>query len=158
MHIKLGNTYDIYSKAHRYISTVSVLKYNPIDMQYDVYRADYPENIVRISLKGRITRKIKSKKTATHRMFIYLCKIGDNIYKLGISCCPHKRCKQIKTYAPIAKMIFTHVVHNDWFIHERRLLEIFKLNKTKGGNEVLRLNLSDVKKCIQYMKNINTLV
>ena len=87
-------------------------------------------------------------------------KAGGN-YKIGATCSPEKRIKQISTYAP--KAVMKAVVRlpsnkgSQWTKHEKKVLDQFKGFRTGGGGrEVVSVQSKDVSDCASFMRSVAT--
>lgn len=137
---------------------VKVVRFDPITKRHVVTSNGGHEWQATASHFGARIRSSK-KKTDTDRVFLYMCHIGPNTYKVGATCAPERRRKQIRTYTPLAKM--KSVVKlpaergRDWAKIEKSVLRRFASHRTaEGGREVLKLTATEAGECARYMRSV----
>ena len=139
---------------------VKLVGYDPI---YKMDIVSQNGNETRLNLKALPNVKAvrTSRKTDTKNVYLYLCDIGGGNYKIGATCSPDKRIKQISTYAP--KAVMKAVVRlpsnkgSQWTKHEKKVLDQFKGFRTGGGGrEVVSFQSKDVSDCASFMRSVAT--
>ena len=154
--VKIGRIYTLHTKK-RVVATVKVLSYNPVDKMHKVARVSNMEIHTNENLK-KYTLTPSNRKPKLE-IYIYMCDIGNGFYKLGVSHSPMARCKQIKTYAPRAKMVVFHKIpltdSSNWKKYEAKLFSNFNSVLT-GGKEVFQFNKNQAEKCKSLIRSICT--
>ena len=136
---------------------VRILGYNAIDRLHQVVcnGKQMRMNLAKCTISKH---RPVSKKTSTQDIYLYLCDIGNSLYKIGVSGSPDRREKQIRTYSGKAIMRTTARIPTKksaaFRSFEKAVLERFSHGRTSGGTEVLRLNSKEVDACSAFMKAI----
>ena len=99
------------------------------------------------------------KKTSTEDVYLYLCEIGDGLFKVGVSASPQRRRKQIRTYTSKATMRAVARIPSHrsaaFRSFEKQVLARFAHGRTAaGGTEVLKLRPKEAADCAGYMRSI----
>lgn len=111
-------------------------------------------------ISSRLVRRTPIKKNKLVKdVYLYLCHVGKDTYKMGATKHPEQRRKQIRTYTPQAKM---HSVvrlpankGSQWSKLETAVLRRFAACRTEGGGrEVLRLDGRQAAACVRYMRSV----
>jgi hypothetical protein len=135
---------------------VKVVSYDPVDKMHVVRRTESGKESRLDFAKLARTRAIVSRrdgsgrlstkacKLDTHRgVFLYICRLGANTYKLGASCDPARRLKQIQTCNPGARMVKTTRIppHKgaQWSALEQAVLSACTQSRTKGAGREVRI-------------------
>ena len=114
-----------------------------------------------IRSQSRTLRKKKSStKTDTSRVYLYVCHLGGDNWKVGATCDPNRRCNQIRTCAPAAKM--TSLVKipmgkgAEWSKLETKVLRKYadKRSSPTGGREVFTMTAGEAKQCVGFMRKV----
>ena len=151
--------YTQYGRAQR----VKVVRFDPIANMHVVTANGRDEfNLDLHAFGDRIRAERthnKPHKLDTSQVFLYLCSIGENTYKVGATCAPERRRKQIRTYTPLAKMKSVVRIPRDkgaqWSKLEKAVLRRFAAHRpTTGGREVLRLTTQQAGACARYMRAV----
>lgn len=149
--------YTQHGKSHR----VKLLRFDPITNRHVVTsNGGRTEHLINLhALAGRIRAVRTPTKMDTSTVYLYMCNVGNDTYKVGATCQPERRCKQIRTYTPLAKM--KSVVRipksrgNQWAKIEKNVLRQFAAHRpATGGREVLRLNMQQAAACSRYMRSV----
>ena len=152
MSIKEGCFYTFQNRNKR--TLVRVLEKNKVDNLHLVLH-DGVEKRMDLNRVGRLRRV--SRKSDPSNMFLYLCDIGSGCYKVGITSCPQRRRKEIRTYTRKANFICLYKLKDvsNAREYEKMILELFsKQISEEGGREVLELNPSMLNTCRRHMKSI----
>lgn len=138
-----GSTYALTTNGRT--TNVKLLRYDPVDGRH-VVRAEGSTNefSVRARDLGKRVRAARTNKIDTTKTYLYLCHTGGDTYKVGASCAPDRRARQIRTYTPTAKMrSICKIAQNkgrDWARVEASVLRQLAAHKVVGGGrEVFRL-------------------
>lgn len=104
-------------------------------------------------------RSMRSKKMDTTTTFLYMCHVGEDTYKVGATCAPARRTKQIRTYTPMANMKLVVAVPankgSQWAKLEKTVLRRFQdLRPANGGKEVFHMSAYQARQCVSYMKQV----
>lgn len=104
-------------------------------------------------------RKGGSKKTDTRKCYLYMCDIGAGNYKIGVSCAPQRRVRQIRTYTPVARMASIVRIPDhkgkEWSRIESSVLRRFDAHRhSGGGREVFRLSKQKAMEATQVMREV----
>lgn len=137
---------------------VKYVRYDPITRRHMVTSNgthEWQANARHFGARVRPTKK----KTNTDRVFLYMCHIGPNTYKVGATCAPEQRRKQIRTYTPLAKMKSLVKLPaergRDWAKIEKSVLRRFASHRAaEGGREVLKLTAAQAGECARYMRSV----
>lgn len=110
-------------------------------------------------LRAVRARRHRPRKTDTQHTYLYLCSLGPNTYKVGASSAPQRREREIRTYAPVAKMRTVVRVPSEkgsqWATLEREVLRRFEQHRPRdGGREVLRLSPDQADECAGWMREV----
>ena len=138
---------------------VKVLRFDPIARRHIVTSNNgRTEWSILSSSLGRRVRPTK-RKMDTDKVYLYMCSIGKDTYKLGVTCDPERRRKQIKTYTPTAQMksVVRMAAHKrgDWAQVEKAVLRRFAAHRAAtGGKEVFCLDRSQASACAGFMKSV----
>lgn len=137
---------------------VKVLRYDPVSKRHVVTTDGRHEWQIDAKFLGSRVRPTRTK-TDTRTVFLYMCNIGKDTYKVGATCTPERRCKQIRTYTPYAKMKSLVKVPtskgSQWAKLESSVLRRFRtMRPATGGREVLRLTAEQATECAQYMRSV----
>ena len=139
---------------------VKLLRFDPITRRH-VVTTDGGKNEwqLRGSSLGARVRCTKPKKMDTSQTYLYMCNVGDNVYKIGATCAPERRRKQIWTYAPKASMKsivkIPRARGNEWASIEKQVLHRFAAHRIpSGGKEVLRMTAQQATECAGYMRSV----
>ena len=153
-----GCSYDVAPVKGAAEMNVKIVGYNSVDgMHTIVYNAKTMR--VDMSRYSAIKRSRKgNNKTSTKDVFLYLCDLGQGLYKIGVSASPERRQKQIKTYSGHALMRKTVRIPShksaEFRTFEKAVLTTFAHGRTSGGTEVLKLSNSDADACASFMQTI----
>ena len=152
-----GCTYEV-SSGGKKATHVKVLGFNAIDRHHTVVSNGKTMRID-LSKYANIKRmRAPTKKSSTENVFLYICDIGNGVYKIGVTASPQRREKQIKTCSSKAHMLATiripHAKSAQFRSFEKEVLKQFSHGRTTGGTEVLRLKPHEVKECTSYMRSI----
>ena len=138
---------------------VKLLRFDPISNRY-VVTTDGGAHEWQLDAKnlGRRVRPTK-KKMDTSRVYLYMCNVGPNTYKIGATCGPEQRRKQIRTYTPRAKMksVVKLPAHRgcEWARIEKSVLRRFAAQRAAdGGREVLCLTSEQASECAAFMRAV----
>ena len=136
-----------------------LIRFDPISRRHVVTSDGRNEwQIALHSLASRVYPVRGSKKMDTKQVYLYLCNIGDHTYKIGATCSPERRCKQIRTYTPLAKMKAVVRIPRDrggqWSTIEKKVLRRFTTCRASsaGGREVMRFTPEEAVACAKYMR------
>ena len=148
---KVGCTYELRTARGAVLGVARVLgPPNPVDGLVPVV---FHGQEMRLDMcRYRAVRVRRGRKTSTDQVYVYLCKIGPGVYKLGASAAPERRRRELRTCARDACMLVTarlpHHESRSFRAFERHVLDEFAHCKTRrGGSEVLLLSPSEVQAC-----------
>ena len=118
MKVSIGRVYEF--KHMGATQRVKVVAYDPVDRMHVVRRLQTGKESRLDLVKLAATRAIVARREGSRRLstvakkvdtrrgvFLYVCRLAPNTYKLGASCDPSRRLKQIQTYNPAACMVKT---------------------------------------------------
>ena len=93
------------------------------------------------------------------RVYLYLCHIGANAYKLGASAAPELRRRAIRTHARDARMLIkarlpAHQTRRFPSFEKAVLREFQHCTSRRGGTEVLTLMPSEVEDCKRAIRAV----
>lgn len=140
--------------------TCKLLRHDPITNQHVVTTNGRDEWAINLHALGSRVRRVRptKKKTDTSQVYLYMCTIGANTYKVGATCAPEQRRKQIRTYTPLAKMKLFKVPPAKgarWAQLEKTVLRRFAAHRPPaGGSEVLHLTTEQATECAGYMRSV----
>lgn len=137
---------------------VKLVGYDPVSKFHIVSKNGKESRLNMKSLNG-LKAVRTSRKTDTTNVYLYMCDIGNNTYKLGATCSPERRQKQISTYAPRAAMKTVVRLPSekgaDWTKFEKKVLNQFaSFRPSGGGREVVRLGQEDAARCATFMRSV----
>ena len=137
---------------------VKVVRFDPITKRHVVTSNGRSEWQVDGKRLGRRVRQQK-RKSDTSQIYLYMCNIGDTTYKVGVTCDPERRRKQINTYTPQATMKSIVKVAktkgSQWASLEKKVLDRFATHRLSGGGkEVFRLDQTQAAACAGYMRAV----
>lgn len=149
-----GCTYEITTGTVS--NVVRVLDHNPVDGLHTVI---VDGKTLRIDLSKALVRRHRTrKKTSTNDVYLYMCDLGNGLFKIGASASPQRRQKQIKTCSGRAVMRATARIPTQqsaaFRSFEKAVLQRFAHAKTAGGTEVLRLTSYEASDCATFMRSI----
>ena len=152
VNIKEGCFYTFQSRNETIL--VRVLEKNKVDNLHIVLHEGREKrmDLKRVKSLRRVTRK-----SDPSTMFLYLCDIGGGHYKLGITSCPQRRRREIKTYTRRATFLFLKRLKDGCSArdYEKVVLNLFSKQISKeGGREVMRLDSKMLIQCKRVMKHI----
>ena len=146
-----GCTYEV-SLAGKTLMARIVCR-NPVD---GLYTVDIGGKEQRLDLSSATIRRCRAtKKTSTTDVYLYMCDIGNGLFKIGVSASPARRQKQIRTYSGKASMRITARIPTQksaaFRSFEKAVLQRFAHGRTNGGTEVLRLSAPEANECAGFM-------
>ena len=152
-----GSTYEVTMGGTTTLARV--LSYNPID---GLHTVSVDGKAMRLDLSSASVRRRRragiGKKTPVEDVFLYMCDIGNGMYKIGVSADTQRRQKQIKTYSGKATMRVTARIptHKSaaFRAFEKAVLERFAHGRTSGGTEVRKLSTREADECAGFMRSI----
>ena len=156
-----GCTYE-FSNGNRLVR-VKVLHFDAISNYHVVAHEDGRESRLELNKMRNVTKvrrnrndKINTRDAGT---FLYMCDVGAGFYKVGCSSNPTKRSKQIRTCAPLARMLHTFRIKDSkastWSKCEQIILKHFAQHRSAhGGREVFKMRPSVVQDCARMMRKV----
>lgn len=137
------------------VRRVTYVGYDPIGKQ-ELFRSEGRD--LRLDRKAAsLVKRLRVTKTDTARTFVYLCSLGGGVFKVGATCDPERRRKQIRTYAQQASMVAVVPLPRDRGRHfrsyESAILRHFAAERVRGGTEVLRLTPQRLADCVRAVRS-----
>ena len=138
-----------------------LLRFDPVSKSHVVTSNGRGEWHINLHQMGSRVRRVRSvsKKMDTSTVYLYMCNVGENTYKVGATCAPDRRCKQIRTYTSVARM--KSVVRipaakgSEWAKLEKAVLRRFAAHRpANGGKEVLKMTQAQAHACAGYMRAV----
>lgn len=148
-----GCTYEVSMAGKTHMARI--VGHNPVDGMYTV-NIDGRNMRMDLSSATLRRRRATTKKTSTADVYLYMCDIGNGLFKIGVSASPQRRQKQIRTYSGKASMRTTARIPTKksaaFRSFEKAVLQRFAHGRTSGGTEVLRLSASEANECAGFMR------
>jgi hypothetical protein len=148
-----GSFYEI---SHR--DRVRRAKYSGYDSvgKHQIFQCEGRE--MRLDRKATSSvKRLRTTKSDTTRTYLYVCSLGGGVYKIGASCDPERRRKQIRTYAQKATMVAVVPLPRERGRHfrsyESAVLGRFAAERVQGGTEVLRLSPQRLADCVRAVRS-----
>lgn len=136
---------------------VRVLGQNPVDGMHTV-SVDGKTQRMDLSTATARRRRASTKKTPTTDVYLYMCDIGNGLFKIGVSASPQRRQQQIRTYSGKATMRTTARIPTQksaaFRSFEKAVLTRFAHGRTTGGTEVLKLTSKEADECAGFMRTL----
>ena len=148
-----GATYEVALPSGQ--TLVKVVRYDPIDKVH-IVQANGRETRLDLSAY-RVRPKRAQKAHAYKQVYLYLCDIGGGAFKVGASCAPEARRRQIRTSAPRAAMraVVRVPAGKRWSEAESEVLRRFRPDRlTTGGREVFKFDRAQATACATFMRRV----
>lgn len=150
-----GCTYEVAMAGKTHL--MRVLDRNPVDGMHTV---SIDGKTLRMDLSAATVRRRRAtnKKTPTTDVYLYMCDIGNGLFKIGVSASPQRRQQQIRTYSGKASMRTTARIPTQksaaFRSFEKAVLARFAHGRTAGGTEVLKLTSTEADECATFMRSL----